>query len=184
MLLSLLFASFCYYHYYYHYYHYLALAGNNELFRVTPPHLLDDTDTLYLGDQHWQLCWFFLFFFLVSTCLSLCQSVCVSVRLKQIYVNLSWGLELKKSTNYVSKHLEILPKNRGGSNSIRLWVKTVSSKINICLFYWTCDMCIFCLASFLCRLVWLWTTTFETYVRFFWRWSCDYNYRQYICDKR
>ena len=27
-------------------------AGNNELFRVTPPHLVDNTVTLYLGDQH------------------------------------------------------------------------------------------------------------------------------------
>ena len=36
-------------------------------------------------------------------------------------------LELKKVQTAVSKHLGILPKVRGGSNSARFWVKTASS---------------------------------------------------------
>ena len=31
---------------------YLASAANNKPFRVTPPHLVDNTDTQYLRDQH------------------------------------------------------------------------------------------------------------------------------------
>ena len=75
-----------------------------------PPHLMDDTDTQYLGDQHWQKCWLFVLFFL-SIYLSMCQSVCVSVHLFTInfkfltthnywlaqlfYMSLDSGLELK-----------------------------------------------------------------------------------------
>ena len=40
-----------------------------------PPHLVDNTDTQYLGDQHWQQCWFFRFFSIL--CPSVCLSVCV-----------------------------------------------------------------------------------------------------------
>ena len=56
-----------------------------------PPHLVDNTDTQYLGDQHLQQCWFFrFFFFFLTICLSMCQSVCVAVRLynlSQIFKN-------------------------------------------------------------------------------------------------
>ena len=46
-----------------------------------PPHLVDNTDTQYLGNQHWQQCWIFVFLFFLSICLSMRQSVCVSVDL-------------------------------------------------------------------------------------------------------
>ena len=45
------------------------------------------------------------------------------------------GLDLKFQTA-VSKHLEILPKIRGGGNSATVWVKTASSaRIIVCLVY-------------------------------------------------
>ena len=46
-----------------------------------PPHLVDNTDIQYLGDQHWQKCWVFIFLFFLSICFSMCQSICVSVDL-------------------------------------------------------------------------------------------------------
>ena len=56
---------------------------------------MDNTDTQYLGDQHWQQCWCFRFSFLfVSICLSMCQSVCVSVHLFRI------NLKFLKTHNY------------------------------------------------------------------------------------
>ena len=75
-------------------------------------HLVDNTDTQYLGDQNWQECWGFrLCFFSVSICLSMCQSVCVSVHhfkinlkflkthsywlAQLLHVSLVLGLELK-----------------------------------------------------------------------------------------
>ena len=76
------------------------------------PHLLYNTDTQYLGDQHWQQCWFYrFFFFFVSICLSVSLYVSVhlftiklkflkthySYRIAQfVYVNLVSGLELDK----------------------------------------------------------------------------------------
>ena len=60
-----------------------------------PPHLVDNTDTQYLGDQHWQQCWCFRFsFFFVSICLSMCHSVCVSLHLFRI------NLKFLKTHNY------------------------------------------------------------------------------------
>ena len=60
-----------------------------------PPHLVDNTDTQHLGDQHWQQCWCFRFsFFFVPICLSMCQSVCVSVHLFRI------NLKFLKTHNY------------------------------------------------------------------------------------
>ena len=108
-----------------------------------PPHLVDNTDTQYLGDQHWQQCWCFRFsFFFVSICLSMCHSVCVSVHLFRInlkflkthnywlaqlvYVSLVSGLELKRS-ECISKCLGSLPKIHGRDISVRIWDKTVSS---------------------------------------------------------
>ena len=76
-----------------------------------PPPLVDNTDTQYLGDQHWHQCWLFIFLFFLSICLSLYQSVCVSMHLFKInlkfltthdywlaqllYMSLVSGLELK-----------------------------------------------------------------------------------------
>ena len=45
-----------------------------------PPHQVDNTDTLYLGDQHWQQT---LLVFL-DFCLCVCQSVCLWVCLQSI----------------------------------------------------------------------------------------------------
>ena len=51
-----------------------------------PPHLVDNTDTLYLGDQHWQQqCWFFRFL-LFGVHLFVYMLVSVSVRLCTIYL--------------------------------------------------------------------------------------------------
>ena len=91
---------------------FLAVASNNKPSGWHHLHLVDNKDTQYLVDQHWQQCWCFRFpFFFVSICLSLCQSVCVSVHLFRInlkflkthnywlgqvlYVSLASGLELK-----------------------------------------------------------------------------------------
>ena len=83
--------SYCYYDYLFC----LALAGNNESFRWHPPNLVNNTDTQYLGDQHWQQCWFVrFFFFLVSIYFCMCQSVCVSVHLFTI------NLKFSKTHNY------------------------------------------------------------------------------------
>ena len=50
-------------------------------FERYPPHLVDNTDTLYLGTSiDNRLCWFLkIFLVFVSKCLSLCQSVFSSV---------------------------------------------------------------------------------------------------------
>ena len=44
-----------------------------------PPHLVNHTDTQYLGDQHWQqtVLVFLDFYFFVFISLPMCQSVCV-----------------------------------------------------------------------------------------------------------
>ena len=77
-----------------------------------PPHLVDNTDTQYLGDHDWQQCRCFRFTVsFASICLPMCHSVCVSVHLFRInlkflkthnywiaqllYVSLFPGLELK-----------------------------------------------------------------------------------------
>ena len=46
------------------------------------PHLVDNIDTQYLGDQHWLQCWFFTFFFILCPSVCLCVSlwVCTSVQ--------------------------------------------------------------------------------------------------------
>ena len=53
-----------------------------------PRHLVDNTDTLFLGDQHWQqaVLVFLYFYFSVFLSLPKCQSVCVSVRLFAIHL--------------------------------------------------------------------------------------------------
>ena len=54
-----------------------------------PPHLVDNTDTLPLGDQHRQQAVFFFFldfYFFVFISLPMCQSVCGSVDLFAIHL--------------------------------------------------------------------------------------------------
>ena len=49
---------------------------------------------------------------------------------------LSSGLEHKKVQTALSKHLGIVPKIRGGSNSAKVWIKRASSAVIIfCLGY-------------------------------------------------
>ena len=71
------------------------LATMNPL-RWHPPHLLDNTDTLYLRDQHWQqtVLVFLDFYFFLFTSLPICQLVCVSVGLSAIH------LKFLKAQNY------------------------------------------------------------------------------------
>ena len=50
-------------------------------------------------------------------------------------------LELKKVQTAVSKNIGILPKVRGGGNSAKVWVKTISPEtIILYLVYWTCSV--------------------------------------------
>ena len=108
-----------------------------------PPHLVDNADTQYLGDHHWQQCSCFRFTVsFASICLSMCQSVCVSVHLFRInlkffkthnywlaqllYVSLFPGLELKTSRMHISRCLGIFPENHGRGISVRVWNKTTS----------------------------------------------------------
>ena len=46
-----------------------------------PPHLVDNTDTQYLREQHWQQCWClrFYFFLCLSMSVSVSRCVCASV---------------------------------------------------------------------------------------------------------
>ena len=73
-----------------------------------------------------------------------------TINLKPIYVNLISGLELKKvETVYVNVDI-FFQTLRDGSDSIKGWDKTASLvTINICLFYWTCEMYDLCIFSHL-----------------------------------
>ena len=79
---------------------YLVIAATRSPLGWHTPHVVDNKDTQYLGDQHWQQCWCFrFFFFFVSICLFMRQSVCVSVHLftsNLKFLSLVSGLELKK----------------------------------------------------------------------------------------
>ena len=94
--------------------------------RWHPPHLVHNTNTQYLGNQHWHQCWFFRFFFyFVSICLSvsLCLYICLQSQVFEnsqlltssfIYVSLVSGLELKTwRLRNLSECVGILPKNQG-----------------------------------------------------------------------
>ena len=63
------------------------LATMSPLGWHPPPHLVDSTDTLYLGDQHWQetVLVFLDFYFFAFINLPMCHSVCVSVGLFAIH---------------------------------------------------------------------------------------------------
>ena len=97
-------------------------------FRWHPPHLMDNADTLDLGDQHWQqtvLVFKDFFFIFVSICFSSCQwdfvcvqfilkffkSYCNYLTMQYLCANFGLVLELKKAQTSVSKCL--IPKVRG-----------------------------------------------------------------------
>ena len=70
---------------------YLVLAGNNESFSVTPSTSnMYNTYTQYIGDQHWQQCWFFRFFSILCPSFWLSVCVCTSV----------YNLKFLKTHNY------------------------------------------------------------------------------------
>ena len=158
-----------------------------------PSHIVDDTDTQYLGDQDWQQFRFFrVFFFFLSTCLSLYQSVCVSVHLftinleflkthnywlaQLVYMTLVSGLELKnckmpnkilknssKKTKWEAKLLGFGSKQPPQQQSTPFcFIGPVYSIVVL----W--NVCFLSLQSSLYFSAWLWTTTLEIYVRFFW----------------
>ena len=91
-----------------------------------PPHLVDNTDTQYLRDQHWQQCSVFRFFFyFLSICLSVSLSVYICLQ-SQVFENSQlltssfiicepcFRARIKNVTSaYVSECLGILPKNQG-----------------------------------------------------------------------
>ena len=110
--------SYCYDYYLL----YLMWAGDNAMRPLGrhPPHLVDNADTLYLGNQHWQQAvLFFIYFYFfcvhqfayVSVTLWVCGSLCNP---SQVFKNsLLWGCPLdndpKLAKIAVSKHLGILP---------------------------------------------------------------------------
>ena len=66
---------------------YLIWPANNEHFRTNPSHLLDNTDTLHLAEQHWQqTVLFFQIFIVLCSSVFLCvsQSVCLQVCMPSI----------------------------------------------------------------------------------------------------
>ena len=80
---------YCYYDYYLQYliaYYIILVLVTMNPSGWHPAHLVDNTDTLYLGDQHWQQqCWFFrVLLFRVHLFVSM--SVFASVRLCTIYL--------------------------------------------------------------------------------------------------
>ena len=120
--------------------------------RWHPPHPVNHTDTQYLGDQHWQQCWFFRFFFLfVSICLSMCQSVCLSVHLftinlkflkthncwlaQLVYVSQVSGLELKKMQTAYQNAWEFFQKIMGEALVPGFGTKQPLQKLKFWLFW-------------------------------------------------
>ena len=49
------------------------------------PYLVDNTDTQYLGDQHWQQCWFFRFASFLCSSVCLCVSLSVNLQFFTIH---------------------------------------------------------------------------------------------------
>ena len=147
-----------------------------------PPHLVDNTDIQYLGDQHWQQCWQFRFsFFFVSICfsVSLCLYICLQSHVFEnsqlltssfISMSLVWGLELKNmSTPCVSECLGILPKNQGETlqSGFALEQGLQQQSTPACFLGHVCGMvvhwnvCFLSVQSSLFASAWLWTTTIQ-----------------------
>ena len=116
-----------------------------------PPHLVDNTDTHYLGDQHWQQCWFFRFFFLFCVHLFDCQSVSVHLFTISSFWKLTtidqlvyicepgFRATIKRDDCVCIRILRNFSEKLGGGIIVRIWVRTASAAtINTCLFCWTC----------------------------------------------
>ena len=134
-----------------------------------PPHLMYNTDTQYLGDQHWQQCWFFRFFFyFVSICLtvSLCLYICLQSQVFEnsqlltssfIYVSLVSGLELKTWRLRMYQNAQkFFRKIRGrhwcqglGQNSVCSNNQHLLVLLDMCVVWWFCEIFVFCLSSHL-----------------------------------
>ena len=81
---------------------YLIWAGNNTMryLEYHPPHLVDNADTLYLGNQLWQQAVLFFYKFLLFLCSSVC--LCLSHSLVCVFLynppqvfksSLLWGCQ-------------------------------------------------------------------------------------------
>ena len=130
-----------------------------------PPYLVDNTDTQYLGDQHWQQCWLFRFFAF------LCPSVCLCVNQYVWLLVFTIHLRFLKIQNYwlaqlvyvrfefmawVKMHIKMFrnfPKKSGG----RYWFQNLGQKNQqstpacfirpVYSMVWFCEMFLFCLFS-------------------------------------
>ena len=74
---------------------YLIWAGNNAMrpLGYHLPHIFDNADTLFLGNQHWQQAVFLFYiidfyFFVCSSVLPMSQSLCGSVGLSAIHLKI------------------------------------------------------------------------------------------------
>ena len=151
--------------------------------RAHPPHLVDSTNTQYLGGQHWLQSRFFFFYF-VSICFSIGQSVCLYICL-QLISNF-WKLttidrlvyicepgfraRIKKvKTAYVLECLRILPKNEGealvsgfGSEQpLQQQLAPACFVAPVCSMVVLWNICFLSVQSSFVVPAWLWTTTLQ-----------------------
>ena len=101
-----------------------------------PPYLVDNTDTQYLGDQHWQQCWLFRFFSFLcpSVCLCVNQSVWLlvfTIHLRFLKIQNYWLAQLVyvrfEFMAWVKMHIKMFrnfPKKSGG----RYWFQDLGQK--------------------------------------------------------
>ena len=153
--------------------------------RAHPPHLVDSTNTQYLGGQHWQQSWFFFFFFyFVSICFSIGQSVCLYICLQLIsnfwkfttidrlvYIcEPGFRARIKKvKTAYVLECLRILPKNEGealvsgfGSEQpLQQQLAPACFVAPVCSMVVLWNICFLSVQSSFVVPAWLWTTTLQ-----------------------
>ena len=140
-----------------------------------PPHLMNNSNTQYLGDQHWQQCWFFVFLFFLSICLSRCKSLCsLSVHLftinlkfstthnywlaQLVYMSLVSGLELKNCKLRIKMLRNSSKKSKwetivlGFGSKQRLQQQSTPAcfigPVCLCV-WWFREMFVFCLSSLL-----------------------------------
>ena len=161
-----------------------------------PPHLMNNSNTQYLRDQHWQQCWFFVFLFFLSICLSRCKSLCsLSVHLftinlkfstthnywlaQLVYMSLVSGLELKNCKLRIKMLRNSSKKSKWetivlgfGSKQPLQQQSTPACFIGPVCMVVPWNVCFLSVQSSLCFSAWLWTTTLEIYVRFFWIFAC------------
>ena len=133
------------------------------------PYLVNNTDTQYLGAQHWQQCWFFRIFFFFFLCPSVCLCVNQSVWLYVFTIHLKFlkthnywlaqlvyvSFEFKAKVKMHIKMLRNFPKKSEG----RYWFQDLGQKNqqstpayfigSMCSMMWFCEMFLFRLFSHL-----------------------------------